>query len=98
MSFHVLRVGNRTGSVRDYSWDIFIKCETNVKKAGKKNNLSVTLLRLQKPDSLVKTAVKAIFITHTISITAAETGDAGAQFSSIVFYFSWIFCAAESNG
>lgn len=40
MSFHVLRVGNQVGSASDYSWDIFIKCETNVKKAGGKNNLS----------------------------------------------------------
>lgn len=43
------------------------------------------MLRLQEPDSLVKTAVKAIFITHTMSIN--ETGDVGAQFSSLVLSF-----------
>lgn len=42
------------------------------------------MLRLQKPHSLVKTAVKAIFITHTISIIVTETGDEGAQFSILV--------------
>lgn len=45
------------------------------------------MLRLQKPDSLVKTAVKAIFITHTISISVAETGDGGAWFSFLVLSF-----------
>lgn len=42
------------------------------------------MLRLQKPDSLVRTAVKAIFITHTVSILVAERGDGGAQFSFLV--------------
>lgn len=45
------------------------------------------MLRLQKPHSLVKTAVKAIFITHTISIIVAETGDGAAQFSFLVLSF-----------
>lgn len=44
------------------------------------------MLSSQKPDSLVKTAVKAIF-THTISIIVAETGDGGAQFSFLVLSF-----------
>lgn len=45
------------------------------------------MLHLQKPDSLVRTAVKAILITHTISIIVADTGDGGAQFSFLVLSF-----------
>lgn len=45
------------------------------------------MLRLQKPDSFVKTAVKAIFVAHTIFIIVAETGDGDAQFSFLVLSF-----------
>lgn len=44
-------------------------------------------------------AVEAVFINHTVCIIVGERGNLKyfVSFSSTVFYFSWILCAAKSN-